>query len=382
MRPKYFAGIIIGILIVYLGFMGASGVGLSFTSAVALPTVENFDDLNGWAIYSAGGGSPPMISPAGQVNLHAGQPAPANSNGGTDDRSAIRSQGPPGTAMNQAGSMTIVVRMLVDDWGQGGRLDIQLYTGSWWTPIDIYKDKVKGSTIWTHTNDNSWHNYSMLFTGSSYVFYFESTKLGSAAATGSGVPSSYWGMSLDAWDGMNCHIDFVQIYPGLVVPTGELPPPVGQASLSVDAQDSNGAALTVSISVNGFSKTTPATYGPFTAGTVQLVAPASASSGTTSYGFTRWSDGATAPSRDFNLQADASLTAIYTTGQAPPPSSPGGFPDILGNLTGIVRGILNNGQLRQLEMAVGGLTAVIGGIIFILPGPKHYAPAPPPRYYG
>jgi hypothetical protein len=398
MRAKWFAGIIVGILLLYFGFMGASGVGLTWTSATSLPTVENFNDLAGWQPYSSGGGAQPMINPAGQLELHAGQPAPGNSAGGTDDRSAVRSiASTPGPAMNAASAMTISIKMMADNWGTNGHIEYQLYTGNWWLSVGVYKDKVTtnpGTGIWPHTSDTGSHTYSMAITsgssGTSLTFTVDSTKLGTTSTFGPGVGVSYWGISLDAWDGMLCHIDSVDIESGNVSP----PPNNNKYTLTINAQDNTGNSLSVPVTVTsgtdviGPRSTPNAVFGPFNPGTVQIAAPSSVTVGSATYGFTHWNDDwtNTSPTRNYDVESDTTLTATYTAGQpGPGPSSnpgPGPGPiDILGNLTGIFVGLLNNSQLRQLEMAVGGLTAVISGIIFILPAPKRYGRPPPPAYY-
>jgi hypothetical protein len=52
-------------------------------------------------------------------------------------------------------------------------------------------------------------------------------------------------------------------------------------------------------------------------------------------------------------------------------------PDIIS----IIKNFFNNPSVRQLLLIAGLLMTAIGGIMFILPGEKHYAPPPPPRYY-
>jgi hypothetical protein len=369
MRPQYIVGIIIGLLLVYLGFMGAEGIGLSWSNASGLPSIEPFNDLGGWAVNYNGGGLEPIINPAGQLELHAGAPPPGGSAGGTDDRSAIRSTSAPGVAMSAATTLTITFRVMVDSWGSGGRLNLQLYTTSWYQIFDVYQSRIaqKGVSLGSYAGDNQWHNYSFSVTPNSKTdVFFDSTKVGTSMVFDPGVAAYYAGISIDAWDSMLCHVDTADVEPYLFG-GGVTPPPGGYAA--------------VTITVTGQGTTIPAagTYSATYKVGDSLSIQATPGSGWSLKIMKRngadWTSAN--PGGFVNLAAAENIEVVFVQG-APPDG--GGIN--LGNFTGIIVNILNNGQVRQIEMVVGGLTTLITGIMFILPGKKYYPPPPPqPRYY-
>lgn len=369
MRLQYIVGIIIGVLLIYLGFMGSAGLGLTLSwSSPTLPTREDFNDLGGWLTYQDGW----AINPAGQLQLQAPET-------GINPRVSVTSTG---ALLGTTTDYTLTIYMKVDAWSSSGSIIFQLYSTTLFTTVEVLKTGLKSytaTTVTPYTNNNEWHKYTVVCTGkTTWEVYVDTQKVLSFAQSFSG--SFQQRLSLDAFNGILVHIDWITVEEG-AHPPGGTPPPPSTVALTIDAAWYDGSTKIlisdVSITVGGVAKTVPATWSSLQKGNVQLVAPTSFTRGTDTYTFLQWSDSNTAASRSYDLQSDTSLTAVYKKNGEGDPNPPDDGGDILTNMLNALKKVLNNPQVQQIEVIIGGLTTLICGIMFILPTKRYGQPAPP-----
>ena len=261
MRLTWVVGVIVGVLILYLGIFGLAGVGLSWTSTT-LPTTENFDDLGGWALTtdaSSTGAQPATISPAGQVQLQAGVPPSGTTVPFDNDRCAISSSTtfPVSLVQGHAG-WTMSMLMKIDAGGltaspNFGNLMVQWYMKGYWWNVQIegtgkmlYGTATGPGTV-TFALDSNWHTWTFSQTavgtsGCSIDAYYDTAKLVTFSSLTAAVDQK---LSLDCFHGMLCHIDKITIVDGNSNP-GQ--PTTGSLTVTTtkDGSPLSGVAIAIS----------------------------------------------------------------------------------------------------------------------------------------
>ena len=299
MKPKFFAGVAIGILLIYIGFYGASAIGLQFT-ATTLPTHEDFNDLSGWSIVR----SSASISPAGEVQIVSA----SSSEGGLTNQN-------PGSAVAGQASLTytVTLRLKGDQWGTGtyaSGFQLQMYDDAqsfWW------RFWVNGSAVWGQdavntfvysvVDDNAYHVYTVPVTVANdkcvFDVYRDAVKCftGGSQVTSGGTGGSRVSLDVKSYGGgpITVHVDYLYFDAGLHPPS------------------SNPTTYTLTISASTGGTTSPSGTQSYSAGTSASVT-ATAGSG---YILSYWLlDGTNAGSTNpipITMSTNHALQAIFTS---------------------------------------------------------------------
>lgn len=171
MRPSWIVGVVIGILILYLGMFGLAGFGMSTLSLAGAPYRADFNDTSGWYVVS--GTTFTVSGGIGTVSI------PASMSGGM--------QTTAGTFLDPGTQYTITFRMNLQTCSGVGCAAVTVYGTGYWIPWSIngsYISEYEGANprLNCHLpNDitGQWHNWTMLVTAStgSMDIYMDSTKM-------------------------------------------------------------------------------------------------------------------------------------------------------------------------------------------------------------
>jgi hypothetical protein len=185
MKPKWIIGIVIGILLAYIGAFGTAGFG--FQTGTTLPYHEEFNDLNQWNT-SVGGTLSGYALESGTLKTWAD----TKTAGGL---AGVYQTGGIAPALGVATVWTARIRMKVDVWGGSssqGNLQGHEYwrfvTASGTKLVDIYLMQTMISypgdlgTWMQHATDTNYHLYTIVYQAGAYDFYIDNLKLVSAQA--------------------------------------------------------------------------------------------------------------------------------------------------------------------------------------------------------
>jgi len=373
LRPQWIVGIILGVLLLYIGMFGASGIGLGYLplqlAAGERFFTEDFNDNAGWTFLSDvraptySNGICTLKAPKGTYN----QPT-----------SRCGMQGPDIAGFPL--QYTVEIKMQFQSWGTGstyqetGLFVLGIYVGPYCFLIVWSPDKVSMNleSPASYVKDANFHVWKITYDASTDTMkiYRDIAQVGSSWKNIAGNVSPIR-FDVDALAGSQAdlivNLDYLYASEGI----GGTPPPNEYGSIRAVCTKDGSAFSGVSLTVEGHSelgtKTSGSTgYATFTnvpVGDYQVKAVAS--------GFNTAYD-------DVTVQKDAQIDAVfsYTTGSPDPEPDPDPFQKILDQIIAAIRNLLNNSSLKTMMMVGGGLITLVSVIMMVVPT-KRYAPTAP-----
>lgn len=239
MKPKFIIGMIVGILILYLGLFNLQGFGFRTLDLSSTPYREDFKlwPENNWSPYSGSGTSGTIsINPAGELQLSV----PPSSSASDNRVSAMSGDFGP------TQQYTVRERILLDSCAGGAYEGIGWYESSCWFPLSLnngssglYLSYQQGTYSVPLSNlQNTWHVWTFLVdhtTGSPTSYgtltgtlkaYEDSSLVGTWTGIGA-VQRGSAGFSYDCAGGNSassgttlCHFDYAYVDNGLNPPGG------------------------------------------------------------------------------------------------------------------------------------------------------------------
>jgi len=386
MRPTYIVGVVIGLTLIYLGLFGTAGLGLSLTGSLY---TEEFDDLNGWKIYTSRGAIVPVIAPGtAQLLLHGG----AWVGDGYDTRSAIDDDvgalsGP--NIIESATSLpyTLELKVSVESWGSGahGKFDFAAMFGSYYWFFMATQNKMltgqwandgdfsQWTTVASTTTDTNWHVYTVVCTSKTDVkLYQDTTLLGSLHCYQAAKSPRF---QVEASDDATVRVEYIKADAGEHPPTGG---PPTQTSLTIHTQfTSDGTTWQNALNVQVAVVKDGQLLGSWTTDANGLYVSSSALPGSYSFSATYQGKVAYGDTSIILATGEAKTVNLYFNLHGTDEPKPNGtIPDIWG----MIKTFINTPNVKQLMLVAGiGITGICG-IMFVLPE-KRYPPPPPPRPY-
>jgi hypothetical protein len=425
LKPKYFVGVAVGIVLIYMSLYGTAGFGFNWTGGSGLPVHEDFNNLGGWALFHPE--SPvPTINPAGELQCVSGGVAGV---GVTEDRCGVYAN-IAGTSV----SYTVTWKVKVDSWG-GAPIPSSgpsICVDGWqmWVGPAILQNRHSPSCptpfVFTWTNSipapalGIYYTYTFCVNvpAQTIAIYRDQTLI--SASAGFGDPYGVGQIHLYANQGAAIHVDYVYVDAGLNPPGTSTQytltvsqPTGGSISPGTQSYNAGSSAVETAQANNGYTfsywlldnansgNTNPKTIvmnAPHTlsavftsnGGGLQLtIASSDTNLGTTSPAPGNYPE---ATGAQVSVQAipiagigtfDHWMLDSNNVGSANPylvtmgstsrtivavftgGGGSGGW-DPLGGL----RNFLNNASVRELELAVGGILTVACSIVAIVPFKK------------
>jgi hypothetical protein len=362
LRPKYVPYIVIGIVLIYLSLYGLEGFGLTLTGSFFK---EDFDNSLAWTLSGA-----VSINPVGQLQLQSsgiGNLIQANHN----------------HASPYPSQWTIEFRLKVDNWGTPEAVHqntvvsvVMTATAGYVFGLAVGPTQLSllttVNTPFSYTTDNNFHVYTLVVdattTPAKIDCYIDATKVTSWIAD----PSYTGGISSVIIYGMSgslSHIDYVYVDIGLK-PPGSTPPPPNKGALRVFATY-QGSYVAVSVSIIGPESTTGWT-------TTDVNNPLRFDLTVGTYTVSGTYSGNTQTATATVVTGQTSDVTLNFGGTPPPVDGNG---TILDQILAKIKEIFRTPSVKQLLLVVGAGMAGIGGLMFILPEKRAYAPPPPSSYH-
>jgi hypothetical protein len=323
LRPKYIAGIAIGIFLIYFSIYGLAGFGLTWTGFTSLPVKEDFDSLSGgqtlgWDVTGTPSGNvaPKIVTTFPGATSCAELQA---STGKADTRSSMQNYGVAQNALTQNDTYTVQYRLQANFTGSKGWVSFGVTpTDSMRWELSINASYVTNGGAGISQNyyplaqDNLWHLYTILVTKGSgspkaetFDVYRDGNKIGTGW-TATNNPAWQKIVCIESWnDSLQAHVDYLYFDAGLN------PPGPTTASLTVNTQSAGSPLGGVTVSADSVPDQTTNSGGStvFTLpiGSLQVSVPATFGT----YTFNSWSDGGARAHSVTLSEGGLSLTATY-----------------------------------------------------------------------
>jgi hypothetical protein len=349
-RPKYIIGVILGLLVVYVGIFGLQGFGLRLSLTGTLMK-QDCNDLSGWQVAM------------GNVAVGTGTFV------GTWDltSSSTRSEADLVNPVTWGTQFTVEAKIKVDNWGASdtGQTNFGLVhdeTDKVYI-FGLYSNRIVVSgQFFNHVTDTGWHIWT--WTVDNTLNEIKAYVDGTFLATFATVPITYNIMTYVILSSPNAvpteaHVDYWYVDSG-VHPPGGGGPTTGTLQIYGSSQ---GSYVSASVTLSGTESHLGNTLADGTA--LQWTVAAG------SYSITGLYNGNPPQSTTVNGITESSWTVVAGTnyqiilnfggGSPPPPPT-----DPLAWLKALVN------QYRQPIMIFGAIVTLISGIMFVLP----YSPKP------